>query len=360
MQLGIDPRIPAAAALAIATGSPCDQLAALLVTDFDPATGTITLPRETTTIPNHLVAPVRAQHRSQSRKGYTHLLAATTRTPAAHSIRAILASRAPHAAAAATRAQALIAYKTAIDCHPLDTLDDPDPDVSLRLHPDSLDRWEEHLRSSSLELAARYGLPVRERGYLDFSGEAHRVDALTKLSGIRPCPLPASIALKKTLDEDVRLLHTVILQYGGKIRRSDLYRALAWTAKRTQTALEQLERHLAPLGETIAEEPPDYLEARAIDHHDADRALQTLRSRAQARDGLSSAAAQILHRLVQAHPNRITALPDEHPDATAQATLCQADIAWIYDGKLALENTVAMTLGNHARHETYKVLDDVG
>jgi hypothetical protein len=326
MQLGVDPRIPAAAALAIATRSSCAALAALLVTDFDPATSAITLDGETSTIPNDLAAPVRAQHRRQTRKGYTHLLATSTRTPAAHWIRELLASRAPQAAAATTRDQALTAYKTAISCHPLDTLDDPAREGRIRLPADSLDRWEEEV--------------------------GHR--------GVRGRVGPAGWDRQRTVEEDVQLLHAVILQYGGKIKRGDLYRALEWTAERTQSALEQLQQHLDPLGETITEKLPDYLEARAIDHCDVDRALQTLRARAQARDGLSSTAARILNRLVRAYPDRITALPDEHPDATAQAELCQADIASVADDQIWLDNTVAMTLGNHARHNTYKIRRDVG
>jgi hypothetical protein len=364
MELGVDPRVPATAALAIATGTSSAALAALLVTDFDPATGALTLNGDTTAIPNHLVAPIRAQHRRQLRKGYIYLLAGSARTPSAPFIKRLLATHAPRAAAASTRDQALRAYKTAISCHSLQSAnDDPTPDGSVCLHPDSLDRWVDALGQRGTQLNARYGPPIREGSErLDrFSSESHQVEALKTLSGVKErVGGPVGWKSQQTVAKDIQLLHAVIVQYGEKIRRGDLYRALGWTAKRTQTALAQLRRHLEPLGETITEEPPDYLIARAIDHTHAERALRVLRSRAQARDGLTAAAAEMLQKMVRVYPGRIAALPDEHPDAAAQAELCQADIASVTGGYVWLDNTVAMTFGNHTYHDGFQRRHDVG
>jgi hypothetical protein len=364
-KLGVDPRIAAAAALAIATRCGCKAFAGLRVSDFDAATGTITINGKPMELPLHLVLPVRAQHYHQTEKGRHYLLARTTRAPAAHSVRKLLASSAPRAAAATTRKQALRAYLAAIVCESIDDISDPDDSLPVAmsgLHPDSVDDWEDQVGKAAHDLAARFGLPIMPSGYRfdPGSAEGHQADALDTLTGVRSSPSPARTETDDAVDDDVRVLHAVLLRHGGKVSRRDLYRALRWTADRTQVALHQLQQHMPPLGEIITEEPPDYILARAIDHKEVDNALRILRAREQARDGLTTNAARLLYRLLLSYPERPVALPDGHPDAEAQAELCQAEITWFAHGKLALQNTVAMTFGNYSRHRSYQPRNDIG
>jgi hypothetical protein len=362
-----DPRLPATAAIALATAASHETLANLELSDFDPDTGEISIASAPIQLPPALAIPVRAQHHRQHLQRRVHLLSISSKRRPAHAIRSELIEKAPAAAAAASRAQALRAYQHAITCHDLNNERGTqaaviDADIGRSLSPDSLEHWLDQLDGHLEDIALRYRLPTNTaRGQLDRHGRDRRgTETIEALSGVKPSTLPVSDYTRQDPKEDARRLHAILLQHGGPIKRSNIYFALEWSATRTQNALGQLKRHLLTLGSVVVEEPPDYIILRALHDNQTDQALQTIRTREHAETGLRPRAAQLLRKLANAHPLAFPALPSDDPDAGAQTELCQAGITWVYERRLILRNDVAMTLGNHTRKTAFQAQSPVG
>lgn len=363
----VDPRLSATAAVALASAASHETLAGLELSDFNPETGELLIASTTIQIPPALTIPVRAQYHRQQLQRRVYLLSISSKRRPAHAIRGELVHKVPAAAAAASRAQALRAYQQAITCHDLN--EDHDTQATAiaaqrdkSLFPDSLEHWLDQLDGHLEDIALRYRLPTHAgRGDLDrHSPDRRGTETIEALSGVKPSTLPVSDYRRKDPEEDARRLHALLLQHGGPIKRSNLYFALEWSARRTQGALKQLERHLRTLGSVVVEEPPDYIILRALHDNQIDQALQTIRTREHAETGLRPRAAQLLRKTAHAHPMAFPALPSDDPKAGAQTELCQAGITWIYQRRLILRNDVAMTLGNHSRNTAFQAQTPVG
>lgn len=348
----VDPRFPAAAAVAITTGVSCEILRSLRVTDFDPTTGTIAVEQNALPLPAHLSAPVRAQHFRQREQKLELLFArGNDRRPSAAGIRGGLDRFMPQAVAASTRGQAPAAYSDAIRCwlpveQDLAAGEAPEPTASVQLPGDSISHWVGQFSSTFDQIVRRAGLAskVSEGAPMPYPPHyRYQQQALRLLSGIQLTPEPGSDA--ESLERDVRFLHAVLIQHGARISRSDLYHALHWTADRTESTLTRLKGLLGPLSEVIAEEPPDYIMLRSIDDPAVTKTLGALSRRFHERDGLNPRAARLLRERILAHPQALSAsAPADVHERNARGELCRTGLANIQDTRIVLSDAVIMTL----------------
>jgi hypothetical protein len=349
----VDPRFPAAAAVAITTGVSCEILRSLCVADFDPSTATITVEGDALPVPAHLSAPVRAQHFRQREQKLELLFArGDDRCPSAHGIRGGLDRFLPRAVAATTRGRSADAYDAAIRCWlPVDedlvAREPPEGTQSIQLPADSISHWVGQFSSSFDQIVRRAGLAskVTEGAPMPYPPHyRYQQEALRLLSGMRSTPERGSDD-EEPLERDVRFLHAVLVQHGGRVSRGDLYHALHWTADRTERTLTRLKALLAPISEVIAEEPPDYIMLRSIDDPAVTQTLRAVSRRSHERDGLTQRAAKLLRERILAHPEALSgSAPADAHERRASSELCRAGLANIQNTRLVLSDAVTMTL----------------